>query len=118
MTEAGYEIYQDFSPDGLAGFKLPEGQLIGSYEDMPYIRITQDLGGTPEEAALTIADQFTQKNIQYGYFRAVLHTPEWYAQVLDCLSKQFPDDHYCYLEPHEFFLLLKYHFKKSRKSKT
>jgi hypothetical protein len=107
MSEAGYDIYSEFSPDGLVGFKLPNDAKPGIHKDMPYLRITQDIGGTPEEAANSIHAQFQQKSIQFGYFRAVLQTPGWLVQVVELLKSQFPNEHYEYLEPHAFFLLMK-----------
>ena len=107
MSKEGLDAYAKFSSDGIVGFKFPNSALSGIHKGMPYVRMTQDLGGTPEEAAKTIVDQFKKKKIQFAVFRGVLHTPDWFNRIVEILNTQYANENIQFLDPYTFFHLAK-----------
>ncbi|MEZ6192026.1 MAG: GxGYxYP family putative glycoside hydrolase [Phycisphaerales bacterium] len=108
LTDEGFDAYMRFSPDGLVCHRQcdPTGLHRGA---MPYVRHTQDVGGTPQEAAEKIVAELDNTRTQFLFFRHVIQTPTWQAEMMDLVKRNDPGDRVRFVDPYTFFGLLKLH---------
>jgi len=105
MGERGMDAYLRFSPDGIVGQKIPSQ---GLYRDtMPYTRMKVDLGGSPGDAANTIAGMAGINGPKFLFVRTILQSPSWHKETMAKTVEFAPNVEF--LDPYSFFLLLKTH---------
>jgi len=109
MTPKALDCYASFSPEGLVAQKIPEHGLHG---EMPFIRMSWDLDGSPADAARTIHRFYADGSTQFRIFRAILKSPTWYKEVADDLKKIDPQVEV--VDACSFFALLKKYLKSDR----
>ncbi|MBI4578646.1 MAG: hypothetical protein HY718_03035 [Planctomycetes bacterium] len=80
LDAAGLDCYASFSPDGIVPQKIPPSLLHGT---MPVIRADHDLGDDANRAAQVVVHRVGVRRLPFHWFRAILKTPEWYAQVYE-----------------------------------
>jgi hypothetical protein len=102
MPDSVLDAYARFSPKGTVAQKVPPLSL---HDGMPLIRMSDDLGGSPEDAAKTIASRLPETGPTFHVFRAILKKPSWYAGVVSALKKERPDA--VVLDPYTFMALAK-----------
>jgi hypothetical protein len=78
LNTDGLDAYALFSPNGIVAQQVPPSLLHG---DMPVMRADHDLGDDPQNAARKIIERVARRPLPFHWFRAVLKSPEWYAQV-------------------------------------
>ncbi|HEY3267269.1 MAG TPA: GxGYxYP domain-containing protein [Armatimonadota bacterium] len=88
MPNSVLDAYARFSPGGTVAQKVPEFSV---HKGMPLMRMSDDLGGSPQEAAHRIASRLTEAAPTFHIFRGVLQKPSWYAAVAAELRKANPD---------------------------
>ena len=110
MTEALFDAYMDFSPDGIAGQKLPAS--TGLYKDvMPYKTMAD---GNKFDDASRLAE-FRRGELSFLYLRNIQWKPEKQQAYMKEVKKGNPDA--VFLGPYEFFALMKYHLQHPDKVK-
>lgn len=108
IGDHGMDAYMRFSADGLVCHRHcePHGLHRGA---MPYVRHTQDICGTPEEAAEQIATELDDTGTRFLFFRSVMESPTWHAELMDLVKKNDANDRVRFVDPYTFFGLLKLH---------
>jgi hypothetical protein len=110
MGDAGLDAYLQFSPDGLIGQRLPpRGVHRGT---MPFLRMSLDLDGTPEQAGAKIAGMAGINLPKFAALRTILKSPTWHERTMR--KARSATDGVEFVDPHTFFLLIKTH--ESQKS--
>ncbi len=104
LNEQGLDAYARFSPEGIVAQKIGE---IGVHGEMPYIRMAADLGGTPEQAAESVAERFGDLSPEFFVFRTILHPPGWHKELWDSLRQRYPEQNVQVVDPYTFFALVK-----------
>ncbi|HEY3412947.1 MAG TPA: hypothetical protein VGM51_07815 [Armatimonadota bacterium] len=102
MPKSVLDAYARFSPKGTVAQKVPP---LGMHNGMPLLQMSDDLSGSPEDAAGQIARRLKEDPRRFLIFRAVLKKPSWYAGVVAALKKT--DAHVEVLEPYTFFETMK-----------
>ena len=88
LNQAGLDGYARFSPNGIVPQKVPLTLLHGN---MPVLRSDADVNdGDPAEAAAHILSRVNDRSISFHWFRSILKSPTWYAQVVDELQRLDP----------------------------
>ncbi len=106
MGQRGLDAYMQFSPDGIAGQKIPaQGLHRGT---MPLIRMKTDLYGSPAEAGKRIASLVAPDLPQFMFIRTILRSPTWHKQTME-QARQAAPGKIRFVGPYTFFLLLKTH---------
>jgi hypothetical protein len=106
MGQRGLDAYLQFSPDGIAGQKIPPP---GLYRDtMPTIRMKLDLHGNPDKAGRHIARLVRPDLPQFMFIRTILRSPTWHKQTMTH-ARQVAQGKLRFVDPYTFFLLLKVH---------
>jgi hypothetical protein len=100
MPDSVLDAYSRFSPRGTVAQKVPPLSL---HQGMPLIRMSSDLGGSPEDAAKTILSFLDGTAPDFHIFRAVLKKPSWYADTAAALKKDRDD--VVVLDPYTFMVL-------------
>lgn len=89
LNQKGMEAYAVFSPNGIVPQKVPLMQLHG---DMPVLRADLDVNqNDPAEAAKTIVARIKQRQVPFHWFRNILKSPQWYANLVAEIAKLDPD---------------------------
>ena len=89
LTKEGLDCYASFSPNGIVPQKTPFTFLHG---DMPVLRSDYDIvANDPKEAVSVLLDRVDRRPIPFHWFRNILKTPTWYAEIVDELSKNRPN---------------------------
>ena len=57
---------------------------------MPVIRADADINDTPAKAAAMIIERISKRSIHFHWFRNILKTPSWYAEVVNQIKKLDP----------------------------
>jgi hypothetical protein len=106
MGRRGADAYLEFSPDGIAGQKIP---WEGLHQDtMPMIRMKLDLNGNPPQAGKQIASLVADDLPQFMFIRTILRSPTWHRQTMQ-YARQAAGDKIRFVDPYTFFLLIKTH---------
>ncbi len=107
LNAEGLDCYASFSPGGIVPQKTGAPALM--HKGMPVLRSDWDI--TPEnpaEAAAIICDRMRDRApMRFHWFRSILKSPEWYAQVMEEVKKRCPGA--TLLDAPSFFELLKIH---------
>lgn len=103
MDSAVKDAYASFSPRGIVAQKIPQH---GMWKSMPFIRMTSDIGGSPEDVAKLIISQTSKSGLQFRIYRSVLQTPSWHKRVIDLLKASEHGDRIEVLDPYSLMLLL------------
>lgn len=98
MPKSVLDAYSRFSPKGTVAQKVPP---LSFRNRMPLLQMSEDLGGTPEEAAKQISNRLRDDPRQFLMFRAVLKKPSWYAGVVAALKIANPEA--VVVEPYTLF---------------
>ncbi len=111
IGELGMDAYMRFSPDGLVCHRHcgKRGLYRG---EMPYVKHTRDIAGTPEEAAATIRGELDDRGTQFLFFRSVIQTPGWHAELIERMMNSETGGRVRFVDPYTFFGLLKLHEKQ------
>lgn len=88
LNPAGLDCYARFSPNGIVPQQIPASLLHGN---LPVLRAGHDLPGDPAQAASVIAERAAARSIPFHWFRAILKSPAWYAQVVAKLRTDHPE---------------------------
>ena len=104
LNEKGLDCYASFSPGGIVPQKSPPASL---HAGMPVLRSDWDLvSDNPAEAAAVLCDRIRDRApLRFHWFRSILKSPQWHAQVREEVSKRNPDA--VLLDAPAFFELLK-----------
>jgi len=87
LSEKGLDCYESFSPNGIVPQKVPLTLLHGN---MPVLRSDEDIQQSPEAAATRILERIRARGIPFHWFRNILKSPEWYAEVMEEIGKADP----------------------------
>ena len=89
LNKKGLDAYAAFSPNGIVPQKVPLMQLHGQ---MPVLRADLDVNqNDPAEAAKIIVSRIKQRQVPFHWFRNILKSPQWYADVVAEIAKLDPD---------------------------
>jgi len=89
LNQKGLDAYEKFSPNGIVPQKVPLTMLHGQ---MPVLRSGPDVNqNDPAEAAEVIVSQIKQREIPFHWFRNILKSPQWYAEVVEEIEKLDPE---------------------------
>ena len=111
IGETGMDHYLRLSPDGLVCHRRCD--KTGLHRGvMPYVRHTQDISGTPEEAAKKILAEVDDSTTQFLFFRSVMGSPTWNGEVIDAVKAGGSPGRIEFVDPYTFFGLLKLHESK------
>jgi len=88
LSTAGLDCYARFSPNGIMPQQVPATLLHG---DLPVLRAGYDLPGDPANAAALITQRVAVRTIPFHWFRAILKSPSWYAEVVARLKAEHPE---------------------------
>lgn len=89
LNEAGFDAYEQFSPDGIVPQKAPLTLLHGR---MPVLRSDEDVNQEdPATAAQIIVNRVDNRPLRFHWFRNILKSPAWYGQVVDEIHARNPD---------------------------
>ncbi len=89
LNQKGLDAYASFSTNGIVPQKVPLTLLHG---EMPVLRSGLDVNqGDPEIAAEIIVSQIEKRPIPFHWFRNILKSPQWYAEVVEAIEKRDPD---------------------------
>jgi hypothetical protein len=89
LNKKGLDAYASFSPNGIVPQKVPLMQLHGQ---MPVLRAGPDVNqNDPSEAAKIIVSRIKQRQVPFHWFRNILKSPQWYADVVAEIAKLDPD---------------------------
>ncbi|MDR2774349.1 MAG: hypothetical protein LBC19_06340 [Tannerella sp.] len=90
LNDRGLDAYREFSPNGIVPQKIPTTMLYRS--DMPVLRSDWDINDAdPKAAADQVVQRVRARQIPFHWFRNILKSPEWYAQVVEELKQRNPD---------------------------
>jgi len=103
MSDEVLDAYAEFSPRGIVAQKIPP---YGLHRNMPYIRMTADLTGSPEGEARRVASSFSDFSPQFMVFRTILRSPAWHYRFIEALRVECPGERIEPLDPWSFFMLL------------
>lgn len=106
MPKPVLDAYARFSPKGTVAQKVAP---LSVHNGMPLMQMSDDLGGSPEEAAKQISGRMKDDPRRFLLFRAILKKPSWYAGVVAALKHSNPEAEV--VEPYTFFEA----FRQSRK---
>lgn len=85
LNKNGLDAYEKFSPNGIVPQKVP---LILLHGQMPVLRSGPDVNqNDPVEAAKVIVSAIKQRTIPFHWFRNILKSPQWYADVVKEIEK-------------------------------
>jgi hypothetical protein len=104
LNEQGLDAYAQIAPDGIVGQKIGE---VGLHGTMPYVRMSSDVGGVPEEAAKRLAPQIDGRRHAFLTLRTVLVDPGWHKRFWDALREARPKENIQVVDPYTFFFLVK-----------
>ncbi len=89
LNQQGLNAYASFSPNGIVPQKVPLTLLHGK---MPVLRSGPDVNQSdPAEAAKVIVSTIKHGRIPFHWFRNILKSPQWYADVVKEIGKLDPD---------------------------
>lgn len=110
MTDDVLWYYNQFSPDGISSWNIPDnrkylvnGELptIGSYRNMAV-----DTGMSVKDSVKVMSDVIESSRYPYFYFfRTVITPPGRMAEIVNALKKQYPQVEI--VDPYTFFGLMK-----------
>lgn len=111
LNEKGLDCYAAFSPNGIVPSRGPACMLHG---DMPVLRHDHDVQeGDPRAAARHVVDRVAQRrregHLPFHWFRNILKTPGWYADVVDEMGEMDPKIEL--LDAPTFFELYRIHLR-------
>lgn len=106
MSREMLDAYARFSPRGVVGQKT-EPQLRGA---TPFLRMTSDLDGKPEDAANVIRANANGVAPSFQTFRAVLKSPSWYRDVV--AAAQSGDSDIVFVDPYTLMELARRQMQK------
>jgi hypothetical protein len=101
------KAYAHFSPGGIIGQGLPADQ--GLVENVPYIKMSSDLTGNPEQSAELIARDVPHDATSFHVYRCILWSPTAVKQMYERLKQLRPDVHM--VNANSLLLLLKTYLK-------
>ncbi len=78
LTTEGLDAYARFSSDGIVAQKIA---VSGVYNEMPYVRMGEDLPSDAAAAAVRINVNCQGTAPEFKVFRSILKSPSWYKQV-------------------------------------
>ena len=108
LNKKGLDAYAAFSPNGIVPQKVPLMQLHG---EMPVLRADLDVNqNDPAEAAKTIVSRIKQRDVPFHWFRNILKSPRWYAEVAAEIAKLDPN--IVLLDAPTFFELYRIYLKQ------
>ena len=88
LDEAGLNCYESFSPNGIVPQKVPPFML---HHQMPVIRADHDVNeGDVNAAADHILARVKNRDLPFHWFRNILKSPQWYAEVVKKLKEKDP----------------------------
>lgn len=88
LNEDGLNCYARFSPNGIVPQKIPPFLL---HQQMPVIRADHDVNeGNVEAAVNHILARVKDRDMPFHWFRNILKSPQWYAEVVEALHKKNP----------------------------
>ena len=103
LDDDGMRCYASFSPNGIVAQKVPPISLFGN---MPVLRSDVDLVGDPKREAANIMERIKSRQpLRFHWFRSILKTPTWYAQLQDELNSL--DENVVILDAPSFFELMR-----------
>jgi hypothetical protein len=108
LTGEGLDCYAAFSPNGIVPQKAP---LVSMHGTMPVLRSDHDIHSPDSrEAAKGVARRVhaREPNIRFHWFRHILKTPTWQAQVVEALQELDPKIEL--IDAPAFFELLRIHY--------
>jgi len=113
MNPEGLAAYAAFSPDGIVPQKVPyPASMVGN---MPVLKAGWDLvGPTPQAAAAVMGAQLKKcEGFPFHWFRTILKSPTWHAELLESVQKENPS--VVLLDMPTFFELLKLYLQQNPK---
>lgn len=88
LNKEGLNCYEFFSPNGIVPQKTPMTLL---HNQMPVLRSDLDVNNNdPAEAAKIIVNRVKERPVPFHWFRNILKTPSWYAEVVNQIKKLDP----------------------------
>lgn len=112
LNKNGLDAYATFSPNGIVPQKVPLTMLHGQ---MPVLRADLDVNhDDPAEAARVIVARIKQRKIPFHWFRNILKSPQWYADVVTEIKKLDPD--IVLLDAPTFFELYRIYLSENEKA--
>ena len=112
LNKSGLDAYETFSPNGIVPQKVPLTMLHGQ---MPVLRSGPDVNqNDPAEAAKVIVSAIKQRTIPFHWFRNILKSPQWYADVVKEIEKLDPN--IILLDAPTFFELYRAYLKQNEEA--
>lgn len=104
-TEAEFQAYRPFSPDGI-GTHFEPGPAL--HAGIPTC-VERDLPDDPAKAVASILAAARGRGDAPGFFwaRSILRSPSWYAQISRQLAEQHPEAGVTVVDPYTFFGLIR-----------
>ena len=104
-TAREYEVYRDFSPDGIGTHFEPKPKMYSGIATCP----ERDLPDSVAQAADILAKQAGKDRTEPGFFwaRSILKSPKWYADLSKELAEHHPEAPVEIVDPYTFFGLIK-----------
>jgi hypothetical protein len=101
MDEETLDAYTTFSPNGIVAQKI---ERVGVYKGMPFIRMSYDLVGRPEESAQVVLSRLTDEKPGFFVFRTILWSPTAHKRLFEAIKESGKDVEI--VDPYTLFLLI------------
>ena len=103
MTEELLDAYTEFSPRGIVAQKIDRW---GMHKGMPFIRMSDDLVGSPEESAKVVLGRVGTEMPEFHIFRDILWSPTNQKKLFDAIKASPKGKDVEIVDPYTLFLLL------------
>lgn len=98
------DAYTTFSPNGIVAQKIGRW---GVHKRMPYIRMSDDLNGPPEESAKLVLSRLSEQKPEFFIFRDILWSPTNQKKLFDAVKASPAGKDVEIVDPYTLFLLIR-----------
>ncbi|MCX6377813.1 MAG: hypothetical protein NTU88_17580, partial [Armatimonadetes bacterium] len=98
------DAYTTFSPNGIVAQKIGRW---GVYKGMPYMRMSDDLNGPPEDSAKLVLSRLGEQKPEFFIFRNILWSPTNQKKLFDAIKASPAGKDVEIVDPYTLFLLIR-----------
>jgi len=102
MSEETLDAYTTFSENGIVAQKIDR---VGVYKGMPFIRMSDDLVGPPDESAQLVLGRLTDQKPEFFIFRTILWSPTAHKRLFEAIKESGKNVEI--VDPYTLMLLIK-----------
>jgi len=104
MSEEVLDAYTEFSANGIVAQKI---ERWGVYKGMPFIRMSDDLNGPPDESAKRVLSRLGAEKPEFLIFRDILWSPTNQKKLFDAIKASPKGKDVEIVDPYTLFLLIR-----------